>query len=192
MPMNCERIFDLTMHSSARSNTALFRTRDIHEAHLSTVQDASRAASWVPRALENARWPQGAAQSARARSSSHRVVTVVAARQKRFALGAARRLRQKAEFERLLRQGERRVLEGYTFFLERRAAGRPRLGILISRKHAAAAVERNRIKRCIREAFRLEQERLGPLDVLVRPPYGRRASPDMVSLVRRLLARLNA
>lgn len=191
MPMNCERIFDLTMHSSARSNTALFRTRDTHEAHLPTVQDASRAASRLSCALENARRTQSAARSARPRPSPHRVVTVVAAAQKRFALDAARKLRQKAEFERLLRQGERRVLEGYTFFVERRGTGKPRLGILISRKHAAAAVDRNRIKRCIREAFRLEQERLGPLDVLVRPPYGRRASPDMVSFVRSLLARLN-
>jgi len=90
-----------------------------------------------------------------------------------------------------LRQGERRVLEGYTFFVERRAAGKPRLGILISRKHAPAAVERNRIKRCIREAFRLEQENLGPLDLLVRPPY-EPASSDMVSRVRNLLARLKA
>jgi ribonuclease P protein component len=107
-------------------------------------------------------------------------------------LGAARRLRQKAQFERLLRQGERRVLDGYTLYVERRAAGNARLGILVSRKHAAAAVERNRLKRCIREAFRLEQENLGPLDILIRPPYGRLASPDMVSRVRSLLARLNA
>ena len=191
MPMNYEQIFDLTMHSSARSNTALFRTRGTHEAHLPTVQDAPRAASRLSRALENARRTQGAARAARSRPSPDRVVTVVAAPQKRFVLDAARKLRQKAEFERLLRQGERRVLEGYTFFVERRPAGKPRLGILISRKHAAAAVDRNRIKRCIREAFRLEQEQLGPLDVLVRPPYGRRASPDMVSLVRSLFARLN-
>ena len=180
------------MHSAARSNTALFRTRGKDEAHLPTVQDASRAASRVSRALKNARRTQGPAQPARSRAPSPRVVTVVAAAQKRFVLDAARKLRQKAEFERLLRQGERRVLDGYTFFVERRAAGKPRLGILVSRKHAAAAVERNRLKRCIREAFRLEQEKLGPLDVLVRPPYGRPASPDMVSLVRQLFARLTA
>jgi ribonuclease P protein component len=179
------------MPSGARSNTALFRTRDTNEAHLPAVEDASRAASRISRAQQDARWTRGFAQPARTRPASPRTLIVVAAPQKRFVLNAARRLRQKAQFERLLRQGDRRVLEGYTFFVERRAAGKPRLGILISRKHARAAVERNRIKRCIREAFRLEQEILGPLDVLVRPPYGR-ASADMVSRVRNLLARLTS
>src|SRR4051812_15410473 len=179
------------MHSRARSNTALFRTRGKNEAHLPTVEDAPRSASRVSRAQQNARRACGAAQSARSRSSSSRVVIVVAAAQKRFVLDAARRLRRKAQFERLLREGQRRVLDGYTFFVERRVEGLPRLGILISRKHAAAATDRNRIKRCIREAFRLEQDHLGPLDILVRPPYGRPAPPNMVSQLRQLLAQLN-
>ena len=62
--------------------------------------------------------------------------------------------------------------------------------MLISRKHAARAVIRNRIKRCIREAFRLEQERLGPLDVLVRPPYGIKPSAQMISRLRQLFGTL--
>jgi len=62
----------------------------------------------------------------------------------------------------------------------------------VSRKHAAAAAERNRIKRCIREAFRLEQERLGPLDVLVRPPYRAEPSPQMIRRLRELFGALAA
>ena len=62
--------------------------------------------------------------------------------------------------------------------------------MLISRKHSARAVVRNRIKRCIREAFRLERERLGPLDILVRPPYGARPSAAMIVQLRDVLARL--
>jgi ribonuclease P protein component len=85
----------------------------------------------------------------------------------------------------------RRSLAGYTFYLERRASGRARLGILVSRKHAALAAERNRIKRCIREAFRLEQEALGALDLLVRPPYGIRPSAQMIARLRELLGSLN-
>ena len=78
------------------------------------------------------------------------------------------------------------------FYVGRRAARTPRLGILISRRHAAAAVERNRIKRCIREAFRLEQENLASLELLVRPPYGVRASPAMMRELRQVLRRLAA
>jgi len=179
------------MQSGARSNTALFRTRDSHEAHVPTVEDAPREAPRLSRAQQDTRRPRGSAQPARARAASTRVVAVVAAAQKRFGLDATRRLRRKAQFERLLREGERRALAGYTFYLGRRAEGRPRLGILISRKHAAAASDRNRIKRCIREAFRLEQENLGALDLLVRPPYGVLPSPDMVARLRELLCRLS-
>jgi ribonuclease P protein component len=75
-------------------------------------------------------------------------------------------------------------------YVARRDSGSPRLGMLISRRHAARAVVRNRIKRCIREAFRLEQERLGPLDVLVRPPYGVKPSAQMVARLRAILGRL--
>lgn len=74
--------------------------------------------------------------------------------------------------------------------MARRESGTARLGVLISRRHAAGAVVRNRIKRCIREAFRLEQERLGALDVLVRPPYGVQPSALTISRLRELFGRL--
>ena len=82
-------------------------------------------------------------------------------------------------------------MAGYTFYLESRDAGGPRLGLLVTRKHAARASERNRIKRCVREAFRLEQAALGPLDMLVRPPYGIEPSPQMILRLRAVLATLN-
>jgi ribonuclease P protein component len=89
-----------------------------------------------------------------------------------------------------MRKGARRNIDGYTFYLGRRETGEARLGILISRRHASRATVRNRIKRCIREAFRLEHERLGPLDVLVRPPYGIVPSPRMIVRLRELLGSL--
>jgi len=81
---------------------------------------------------------------------------------------------------------------GYTFYLESRDAGAPRLGLLVTRRHAARASERNRIKRCIREAFRLEQDRLGAVDMLVRPPYGVKPSPQMIVRLRGIFATLSA
>ena len=115
---------------------------------------------------------------------------LVDSKRARFGLGAEKRLASKADFERLLREGARHSRSGYTFFTSARADGPPRLGILISRKHAARATVRNRIKRCIREAFRLEQADLGPIDVLVRPPFGARPGVAMLGRLRGLFSEL--
>lgn len=108
----------------------------------------------------------------------------------RYGLGAERRLGNKSDFERLLREGTRKSRSGYTFFLSMRAAGPARLGILVTRKHAAKATGRNRIKRCIREAFRLEAAGLGAMDVLVRPPFGVRPGVHMLGRLRELFVEL--
>jgi ribonuclease P protein component len=110
----------------------------------------------------------------------------------RYGFGADRRLAKRTDFERLLKQGARRSRGGFTLFVAPRLAGPARLGILISRKHAAKATVRNQIKRCIREAFRLEQGRLGSLDVLVRPPYGAHPGPALRQRVRAALAGLSS
>jgi len=86
----------------------------------------------------------------------------------------------------------RRNLDGYSFYLGQRESGQARLGLLVTRRHAARANVRNYIKRCIREAFRLEQHRLGALDILVRPPFGVAPSPSMIIRLRQLLGRLGS
>jgi ribonuclease P protein component len=108
----------------------------------------------------------------------------------RFGFGADVRLSTSAEYEHLLRHGTKRSRSGYTFYLSRRAEGPPRLGILISLKHAAKATVRNRIKRCIREAFRMEQAGLGSLDLLVRVPYGAKPGVAMLTRLRGLMVEL--
>ncbi|MGH8699976.1 MAG: ribonuclease P protein component [Burkholderiales bacterium] len=46
--------------------------------------------------------------------------------------------------------------------------GCPRLALVVPKRLAPRAVTRNRIRRLIREAFRLQQHRLGALDCVVR------------------------
>lgn len=109
----------------------------------------------------------------------------------RFGLARQQRLSRKADFESLLHRGKRRSRNGFVFFLMAREDGPPRLGMLVSRKHSPRATVRNRIKRCIREAFRLEQEKLGAIDVLVRPPYGVKPGAAMIERLRELFAGLD-
>ena len=81
-------------------------------------------------------------------------------------LPPAARLRRATEFA-ALRQAER--WQGRHFLLrwhtgsERNA----RLGLAVSRKVSKRAVERNRIKRVVRESFRAERAGLPALDILV-------------------------
>ncbi len=56
--------------------------------------------------------------------------------------------------------------ESFTLLVRLNDQSHPRLGLAIAKKSAKRAVDRNRIKRLLRESFRHKQHQLPPLDII--------------------------
>jgi len=77
------------------------------------------------------------------------------------------RLRNAPEFRQVLSNGRRRHDDFFTVVVLANELQRPRLGITVSRRAARLAVQRNRIKRLIRESYRQQIETLPAVDIVV-------------------------
>jgi ribonuclease P protein component len=94
------------------------------------------------------------------------------------------RVRKRSEYLRIQEGGHRVVSPGFVFMLDRSADTRgPRLGITASRR-VGNAIERNRAKRLVREAFRAVRASWPPaarVVVIVRQGLGNRHLSDVVA-----------
>jgi ribonuclease P protein component len=85
----------------------------------------------------------------------------------RLTLPAELRLRRKSQFEAAYANG-RRLGDGFfSVTVSPNKSGRPRVGLAVAVKIAGNSVERNRIRRQIRESFRLSQLEIPPVDLIV-------------------------
>ena len=105
----------------------------------------------------------------------------------------AARVRAKAEFDQVFKQG-RRTAEPLLALHVLADATPARLGLAVSRKVDPRAVVRNRIKRQLRDAFRHLRARLAPgaYVVVVRPGAARATSTELRAAFERALQRAGA
>jgi ribonuclease P protein component len=143
-----------------------------HEAHLPAEQSTPRAYAWIPCAHGNqGRPPRPRSSPCEGSQETHTLkftdLNLVPAGRERLTHSKERRLRSKREFDAVYANG-RRFGNGF-FGLTVRAndKGCPRLGLAVAVKTAGNAVERNRIRRLIRESFRLHQRELPAFDFVV-------------------------
>jgi ribonuclease P protein component len=107
-------------------------------------------------------------------------------------------LRHPAEFTALRRQGKRMAARFFQSQYRLTDGAEARLGMAVSRRVSKRAVVRNRIRRVIRESFRLHRARLPACDVLLiaqttaAEQGSRELRADLEALWQRLAALKNA
>ena len=85
----------------------------------------------------------------------------------RLRFPAWRRLRRKTDFDSAYARGRRLGDRFFVLLASPNETGAARLGLAVATKVAGNSVERNRLRRLIRESFRLRQHELPCLDLIV-------------------------
>jgi ribonuclease P protein component len=120
--------------------------------------------------------------SARARSAAARPLS----------FPRARRLRTPGDFKRVYAAGRRIGHDFFSVTAQPNELERARLGMAVAVRAMGGAVERNRIRRLIRESFRLHQALVPALDIVigVRPNARGAAAVELRASLERLWDRL--
>lgn len=96
--------------------------------------------------------------------------------------GPDRRVRHPADYRRVFSDRKKRLHSPhFVMSYTHSTSGFARMGVVVSKKSAKRAVSRNRIKRLVREYFRLQQDTLKPNDfVIIAKPTAKTASNDEI------------
>ena len=84
-----------------------------------------------------------------------------------FSLPKDLRIRKKSQYEDVFGKGKRLNTKHFTIVYLPNSLGYPRVGLVAGRKNLSGAVGRNRVKRVIREVFRLNKSLFDSMDVVL-------------------------
>lgn len=76
------------------------------------------------------------------------------------------KIRTNSEYEEILGKSKRLSTEHFNILCAPNSLGYPRMGLVVGKKSVPGSVERNRIKRVLREFFRLNRTLFGSTDVV--------------------------
>jgi ribonuclease P protein component len=182
----------LTQPEVKGCNSALFSSRThSDETDLSALGDAAQAHPRISSAHADPRRAGGNTRAPRERArASGRLNAAHTATLPRIA-----RLVQREQYAAALATGPARTRRYFILFVRPNGLDVARLGIIASKRIAQRAVDRNRAKRLVREAFRSVRHGLGGRDVVVqlrrRPDEGFNAAAraEIVRLLEELGAK---
>ena len=108
--------------------------------------------------------------------------------QRRLRFAADLRLRSKLQFDAIYAGGRRIDDRFFAMRVRPNGLAHPRVGLAVAVKTAGNAVKRNRLRRLVRESFRLAQHELPAVDVVVSAKFAAAEAP--VTSLRASLATL--
>jgi ribonuclease P protein component len=106
----------------------------------------------------------------------------------RLRFGPELRLRSKLQFDAIYAGGRRIDDRFFALRVKPNGLAHPRVGLAVAVKTAGNAVARNRLRRLVRESFRLAQHQLPAVDIVVGAKFPAREAP--ASTLRASLAAL--
>ena len=154
------------------------------------------APAWPPRKVGWC-YPAGAPRAAPGSPSKPRCATIAVRSDPEApphpqAFTRAQRLLSPAQFTRVFRSGRRGGNVCFTVIAAPVAGSSARLGLAVSKKVSKSAVQRNRIKRVVRESFRKHCAALPVVDIVVmaRPGAAECDNPQLANAIDALLERI--